>query len=366
MTTSARRPLLRDFLAKKSLEVILGGQTREGAYLACPDFPTYRYCWFRDGAFIAQAMDDWGQTESAQRFHQWVVRTLLSQEEGARLANCESELDHGRLLHTRYCADGSAGSEEWPNFQLDGLGTWLWSFGQHLSRRGSAPDDDARKAVALAAEYLIELWCQPNFDCWEEHADLIHPLTLGAVYAGILASAKLLDEPHYDGAARAIRSFLLTHGVKQGAFSKHLGSEAVDASLLWLATVYGVVPPTHPLARRTTERVRNELLDPEGGVHRYREDTYYGGGSWIILTAALASQHIALGDRGEAERLLGWIEAQATVEGLMPEQTARFLNDPSRLAEWRERWGESACPLLWSHAAYLSLLKRLEKHEQDT
>jgi hypothetical protein len=30
------------------------------------------------------------------------------------------------------------------------------------------------------------------------------------------------------------------------------------------------------------------------------------------------------------------------------------------VAEWRQRWGESARPLLWSHAAYLALRTELD------
>ncbi len=34
--------------------------------------------------------------------------------------------------------------------------------------------------------------------------------------------------------------------------------------------------------------------------------------------------------------------------------------DPDRVTEWRQRWGESARPLLWSQAAYLALRVELE------
>ena len=43
-------------LALHSLAVIRAGQDAGGAYLAAPTFPTYRFSWFRDGAFIADAM----------------------------------------------------------------------------------------------------------------------------------------------------------------------------------------------------------------------------------------------------------------------------------------------------------------------
>lgn len=347
-------------LVARSLRVIREGQSAEGAYLASPSFATYRYCWFRDGSFIAAAMDDWGQQDSAAAFHAWAIRTLLrhAPESPPPEGMHSSRAAH---LHTRYRADGSPGTDDWPNFQLDGFGTWLWSYRRHLRITRGVAGEDGLLAVRRLAEYLSASWPRPNFDCWEEHPDCIHPSTLGAIYAGLQAAAGLLGESRYLGVARAVRTYLLAQGVFGGHFVKHLGSDAVDANLLWLATPYEVVSPSHPIARATAAAVRATLQDPEGGVHRYRADSYYGGGSWILLTAALAQDHLAVGEVEEALRLRGWIEAQATAEGFLPEQVAHHLYHQGSLDEWEARWGPSACPLLWSHASYLSLVKRLEE-----
>ncbi|MFO7662332.1 MAG: glycoside hydrolase, partial [Chloroflexota bacterium] len=57
----------------RSIDIILENQSSSGAYLASPNFPTYHYSWFRDGAFIAYAMDIAGHHESAARFHEWAA-----------------------------------------------------------------------------------------------------------------------------------------------------------------------------------------------------------------------------------------------------------------------------------------------------
>ncbi len=64
-------------LFQRSIDIILSNQAPSGAYPASPTFPTYRYSWFRDGAFIAHAMDLVGEHESARRFHDWAVSTIL-------------------------------------------------------------------------------------------------------------------------------------------------------------------------------------------------------------------------------------------------------------------------------------------------
>jgi isomaltose glucohydrolase len=340
-------------LIESSLATIRAGQSAGGAYLAALDYPTYAYAWFRDGAFVAEAADAFGDRAGAGAFHAWVLATLAAQF--ARIA----EPDAGRpppperVLHTRYRADSAPGRDDWPNFQLDGFGTWLWAYARHVARGGGAPGADDRATLRRLTRYLTALWDQPNFGCWEEDEDRLHPATLGAIVAGLRGAADLLDDADAAAGAERVRAHLLRHGTHAGAFVKHVGGDAVDASLLWLAVPFGVVAPEEPLARRTAERVRAELQDPDGGVKRYATDTFYGGGSWILLSAALARDALAVGDADAAGHALAWIEAQADARGALPEQVARHLIAPHRYDEWVERWGPIAQPLLWSHAAYL-------------
>ena len=348
-------------LIDTSLAVIEASQTREGAFLACPDYPTYRYSWFRDGAFVAEAMDLWDRPDSAAAFHAWVIRTLRLRFELMEPPAPGEVPPPDRILHTRYRPDGTPGGEDWPNFQLDGFGTWLWSYGRHVRRTGTRPNVDARDVVARLVRYLTALWDQPNYDCWEEHPDRVHPSTLGAIAAGLDAAAGILDDGAPAAVAARVRAHLLEHGVRDGAFTKHVGSDAVDANLLWLAVPYAVVPAGDPRARCTAERVREELTDPEGGVKRYLRDTFYGGGSWLLLTAAASRDALARGDRDVAERGLRWIEAQADDQGRMPEQVSRHLLAPARLQEWVDLWGPVAKPLTWSHAAYLTAVRDLRE-----
>lgn len=346
-------------LIDASLAVIRRGQTREGAYLACPDYPTYCYSWFRDGAFIAEAMDAWQERESAAAFHAWVLRTLA-----ARFARMPEPAPgrvppEDRILHTRYRPDGAPGRDGWPNFQLDGFGTWLWAYARHVRRHGAPPDGEQRRTLARLVRYLGNLWDQPNYDCWEEHPDRVHPATLGALVAGLRGAAELLAQPEVGDTAEQVRTHLLRRGTADGAFVKHVGSTAVDANLLWLSVPYQVVPADDPLARRTAERVRRELTDAEGGVKRYAADTFYGGGSWLLLTAAAARDAATVNEMDRAYAAMRWIEAQADDEGRMPEQVSRHLNEPEAYQGWVDLWGPVAKPLLWSHAAYLSAVAQL-------
>lgn len=343
-------------LAARSIQIILETQAPSGAYPACSVFPTYQYSWFRDGAFIAYAMDLVGEHDSARRFHLWAAKTIAKRadvvEQAVAQARSGRRPEHMNLLHTRYALDGDPSHDgEWPNFQLDGFGTWLWAVGQHIGRTDLDRDLSLTSACQLTADYLKALWRFPCYDCWEEFPDQVHPYTLAAIGAGLASHQDFASSDHEEELA-AIRKRLTDDSVVDGAFVKSIGRSDVDASLLGLATPYDVVEPDDPRMLRTVARVENELIGA-GGVHRYSKDTYYGGGEWVLLTAWLAWHCRRLGRNDRAQGLLNWVEHQADELGQLPEQVNTNLNDPSYYPIWIERWGPVAKPLLWSHAMYL-------------
>jgi GH15 family glucan-1,4-alpha-glucosidase len=353
---------MRSHLFERSIEVILSNQAPTGAYIASPSFATYRYCWFRDGAFIAHAMDLVGQHDSARRFHHWAARTISGHTHKAQRAvekASRGEPPGEDCLHTRYTLNGEEADDKWPNFQLDGFGTWLWSLAQHLRLTDSDFPSHWQEAAHVTASYLAALWRFPCFDLWEEHPHKVHPYTLAAIYAGLEAASKVMDNASWPANAQEIRCFMLEQGVRDGRLVKYLGSEATDASLVGMATPYRMLPPDDPIMLATVARIEAELRFQGSGVHRYADDTYYGGGEWVLLAAWLGWYYIEIGEPSRAREFLVWVEAQADDEGHLPEQIPQTLNDPSMLQAWTERWGVIARPLLWSHAMYLILLHAL-------
>jgi GH15 family glucan-1,4-alpha-glucosidase len=343
-------------LRQRSIEIILENQSATGAYPASPNFDTYRYSWFRDGAFIAYAMDLSGHHESAYRFHHWAAATVNQRaavvERAVAKAVRGEALAGEDILDTRYSMDGQAGEEDWPNFQLDGFGTWLWSLEQHQRLAKMPLPSRWLEAADLVADYLAVLWQRPCYDCWEEFPDRVHVYTLGAVHSGLFSHALLRGRD--SAPALAVKRFAKEKGTHNGHLVKYLGSDQVDACLVALAAPYNVLAPNDPVMQATVSRIETDLYR-EGGVHRYSSDTYYGGGAWVLLTAWLGWYYLRAGDSAKAQKALRWIELQADADGNMPEQVPTSLNDPSYYEPWRRRWGEIACPLLWSHATHIIL-----------
>jgi GH15 family glucan-1,4-alpha-glucosidase len=357
----------RDKLYRRSIEIILDNQDEQGGYLASPNFPTYHYCWFRDGAFTAYAMDLVGESGSAARFHTWASSQINERaglvERAIQKIKAGEPLAGSDYLHTRYTLDGREETPEdeiWPNFQLDGFGTWLWSLEQHKHFNADPLPSSWMAAGSLAARYLEALWSQPCYDCWEEFPDKVHPSTLAAIFGGLQAFFRLVGEGH-PATLDAIHSRIMSDYTHEGHIVKFSGSPGVDANLLSLSIPYGIVKPDDPLMQGTVAAIEY-TLQKGGGLHRYTADTYYGGGEWVLLTAWLGWYFACLGgDQSHAKSLqaLEWVRAQASPEGYLPEQIPATLNDPTFYEPWLKKWGPVANPLLWSHAKYIILVESL-------
>lgn len=353
-------------LAQRSVAVIKANQAPTGAYVASPNFAVYRYSWFRDGAFIADAMSRAGYPASAEAFFSWCARVL-----DARAATIESLIERHRkgaainpdeFLHARYTVEGDEVTEPWWNFQLDGYGTWLWALAVHHRRRGGTALEELHSGIMLSVRYLVEFWSEPSYDWWEEHAGHLHTSTLAPLYAGLSEAALCLQLPddlaeEAKRVAGEIRRTVLAYARQDGHLVKWLGADAVDASLLSCGMPFDLLRPDDPLMMATVEAIESSLV--RGGVHRYREDTYYGGGEWPLLSALLGWHYAAVGRNDDARAQLEWIIRHATQDGDLPEQVADHLLAPAARQAWIDRWGPVATPLLWSHAMFLTLALEL-------
>lgn len=346
-------------LADASVRVISEGQAASGAYVASPNFSQYGFAWLRDGAYCALAMDAVGERESSARFHRWATEVILAERE--QISHVVAAFHRGdivgpdMMLPTRYTLDGvregTDPSGDWPNFQLDGYGTWLFALGRHLG--DSRPDDATSEAVELAASYLAGSWRMPCYDYWEEFGDRLHTSTLAAIAAGLSAAGRLLNRADFSEEAAAILKFVRAHCVVEGSFVKGPEDPRVDASLVSLATPFALVDVNDPVMRATVQRIRTELASPTGGIRRYVGDTYFGGSPWILLTAWLGWHLRIAGDDEGYRAARAWVESHAGAGGSMAEQIIDEPQDPASVAPWVERWGAVANPLLWSHAKYL-------------
>jgi GH15 family glucan-1,4-alpha-glucosidase len=352
--------------AADSVSLLLAAQTDGGAFPASTAHEIYHYGWLRDGSWCAYALDRARQTDAAEAWHQWVARTVLIHEHRIREAIAavhEGTVTGRMMMPARFTLDGHEedvdAEEEWPNFQTDCYGFWLWALADHVTR-ASVLDHTLAAAAELVVGYLLAAGHLPCFDCWEEHPGHVHTASLAAVAAGLRDAGRLLHNER--AAQRATELTAALTGPEHtlaGAFVRFPGDTRVDGSLLWLAVPFGVIAPNDRTSRNTLTRIRDELVVPDGGVRRYLGDTFYGGSEWILLAAAYGCVSLALDDRATAQQMLTWIQGTADPHGQLPEQVHDHVQSPYMLAYWRDQWGQTATPLLWSHAMHIILSAEL-------
>ena len=310
---------------ERSVAVIAEYQQPSGAYPASPNFKSYQYTWFRDGSFVADGMSRTGQVESAEKFFAW----------GAKIITDRRKLImSGGKLDARYTYDGKEAQEEWGNFQLDGYGVFLWALKGHTERHGK-PISEYKEVVELLQHYLVTNWQEPCFDWWEERLG-VHAATLACVYAGLNA----FDNPEAAIVKNAI----------------DLTNERADASLIVCALFDAVNETDFSLH---LEKIEEQLVSRDGGVHRYQDDVYFGGGEWPVLSALLGWYYLKLGRTAAARALLSWCANQADGKSWIPEQSQAHMLHPDEYEGWVKKLGKPAHPLLWSHAMVLTLASEL-------
>src|SRR5947209_3240218 len=74
--SSAQTSAALGALLVRSRDLILANQAPSGAFPAAPTYPVYRYCWLRDGSFIAEGLSAVGERLAAQDFYRWCARTI--------------------------------------------------------------------------------------------------------------------------------------------------------------------------------------------------------------------------------------------------------------------------------------------------
>lgn len=300
-------------LFQHSIDLILAHQAPTGAYIAAPNFGAYAFSWFRDGSFIAHAMGRVGEHTSATRFHRWAgdvlrrytpkMTQLIARHQAAESITLDDQ------MHTRFTLDGVESDAGWTNFQLDGYGTWLWAVADHLERTGDIALYTAlRPQVVALVQYLGVFWQMPCYDCWEEFGDKIHTATLAALCGGVRAIGDYDPTLGVQALANEMQTFVLTHCVEQSRLIKFLGNGALDASLIGIAIPYRLLATDDPRMQATIAKIEADLV--RGGVHPYLDDTYYGGGAWLLLTAWLGWYYVNSNNAARAVELRDWVAAR--------------------------------------------------------
>ncbi|CAM6128135.1 unnamed protein product [Calypogeia fissa] len=366
-----------------------------GALIAAPevdeDFKKcggYAYCWGRDGAYIATAIDLCGYHDLVSRFYEWAMK--VQSADGS--------------WHQRHFTDGHL-APQW-GLQVDETGSIIWGMWQHYSHLVHVSSyADAKNfaekvygTVHKGAEFLVG-FVDPETrlplaskDLWEERHGQ-HIYSAGAVAAGLKAAAEFakllernLEAIAWLKAGESIQDGIMVNGwsEERGQFLRTLKLQVdttqykeareksartftlispkgydqyfmwvegvVDVSLLGLSIPFDVVKVDDRRMKLTAEVIRKRLTIPNvGGLQRYENDHYVGGNPWILTTLWMGLYDAKCGSLELAKESLQWAIDHQTRAGLLPEQVDRVTG--------KTAW---VVPLTWSHAMYVHLVVELD------
>ena len=336
---------------------------------------SYSYLWPRDGALVANTLNQAGYLDLPREFFKFCANVLTNQ---------------GYLLH-KYNADGTLASSWHPWYrgghkelpiQEDESALVLWALWRHFHQHGDVYFIKPlyRGLICPIADFLVDYRDAesglplPSYGLWEEQRGVL-TWTAAAVWGGLLAGANFAEDfgesqraEHYRQVAEEIKL-----GVEKNLWQPDLGyfakmiyqnpdnswevDQTIDASIsgLWQ---FGMYSPEDPKIKSSMQTVRERLWvnTPVGGVARYKNDGYHQvsqdidnvpGNPWFIPTLWVAEwlAEIAESEEGLAASrdLLDWAVEHTLPSGIMAEQLHPYSGEPL-----------SVSPLTWSHAAFIT------------
>jgi glucoamylase len=338
---------------------------------------TYSYVWPRDGALVANALDQAGYRSLAQNFYNFIA-DILGKD--------------GYLLH-RYNPDGTLASSWHPwwkrgleqlPIQEDETALMIWALWHNFvfHRDVEFVKPLYKSFIKKAADFLCSYRDKetglpgPSYDLWEERRGILS-FTVAAVFGGITAASLFCSAfgeqsiaDGYTKCAAEIRDAASVHLWRKDLnrfcrmvyrdSSGDLKVDPVRDSSLWGLFAFGLYSAEDPRVVSTMSDLRENLWvkNGVGGMARYESDYYYRvdgpapGNPWFICTLWLADflAETAQDVQGitQAIDIVKWVVKHALPSGILGEQLDPFTGVPL-----------SVSPLTWSHATLISTVHRI-------
>ena len=380
---------VREIYNKSLMVFKLASDEATGGLIAAPEFDEHRlkcggysYCWGRDAAYIATAIEKAGYSDMVDKFYKWSIST--QDKNGAW------DQRHFMQGHLAPC---------W-GIQIDEGASLIWGMWQHYE---ATKDENflnyVYENVKIGTEYIYNYFDdttnmpKESKDLWEERSSQA-VYSSAAVYSALVAASKFaakkgdtdleikyikrsvelkksidnlmwnkekqtfyrgiklhVSQEKYD--SLELNSRMLTTDTKGYNTYIQMYDDIIDISLIGLCYPFDLYDVNDEKMKKTALAIEKYCTSPEvGGILRYEDDHYIGGNPWILCTLWLAIYYAKINDAQKAKKYFDWATENATNLNLLPEQIDKNTG--------KTAW---VVPLTWSHAMYVLATLELRKFD---
>jgi len=270
--------------------------------------------------------------------------------------------------------------------QYDSLPLLLMAAERHVNAFGHSNLKSAMQVIEKNADtflqYMAKVYNTPCSSIWEmNHSDQIHSCTVASIYSGIDSINRLsrrmgfgmdnsFAEKSMTEVDRFISDFFIRDNILYRAKKVFNGSgfesepmKEIDSCAIIALNHFKVPSITGKVERNTMIAIDKELFNGEMLPVRFKGDTYFTGGRWLLLGLEAAQWHLRNRDADRAEKIVKYVENKYLARGgALPEQelvASESNHDPEGYLA--KNHGKVIEDLAWSEAAYLIAAVSIER-----
>ena len=326
----------------------------------------YAYCWPRDAAFIARAMDVLKMQKEVEKFYK---------------VFCKKTQSKNGMWEQRFFSDGRL-APCW-GYQIDETASVVYGVYCHYQStqdfkflKETLPM--CEKAVDFLKRYIKDILegtkkYHISYDLWEM-CEGIHLYSLASIFSAFekmldiykilgknvseFENNRIKDEKieksklEIEALMKEIKNYINTNMYDQEkkCYVRNSADKKMDISILGAVTPFNIFTPKEKKIENTVERINMSLRTYTGGYKRFEGDHYMNGNPWPIANLWMALYYLEKGEKKSAKEAFDFVVKTAGMHNLLGEQVDNNTLKPN--------W---VLGLGWSHAMFILVLEKIMK-----